>query len=63
MLISELGMAVSQLALGIYFHSLAQILEGGAAPPLLALPPLSSGQTSLSPHHLLDTSLDFMRFR
>jgi hypothetical protein len=49
MLISELGMAVSQLALGIYFHSLAQILEGAAPPPLLALPPLAVGQTAL-PH-------------
>jgi hypothetical protein len=57
MLISELGMAVSQLALGIYFHSLAQILDGAAPPPLLALPPLAVGQTALPPLAVGQTAL------
>jgi hypothetical protein len=50
MLISELGMAVSQLALGIYFHSLAQILEGATTVPPLptASPPaVAAGHTTL----------------
>ena len=63
MLISELGMAVSQLALGIYFYSLAQILEYAppSSPPLVtaAPPPLAaSGTTTLLPE-TADGSTDY----